>query len=156
MNVPANTPLGSPESITGKVMVLFSPSPHSFYRAKEYDDVEKAKEWCESWAAVSPQKNYARLVGCDAIKWHDFTAGKESFDISRNKGHKYMVLWGPMEGYYQMREFEQFDDAVQYASATRIRLQEMQASLQMGLPENVQVFAFTLTEEWNPANKPAM
>lgn len=154
MDIPVNTPLGSAESITGKLMVLFSPSPLSFYRVNEYDDLETAKKWCEGFASIPSQQNYVRLIVCDAINWQDFAAGT-LFDINHNKRHKYMVLWKLMEPcYYKMREFEQLHDGVHCASATRIRLQEMQASQQVGLPESVQLFAFTLAGEWNPANKP--
>jgi len=138
----------------GKLMVLFSPSPLSFYRVQEYDDVEKAKKSCERFAAVPSQQNYVRLIVCDAVNWQDFAPGT-LFDSGHKKRHKYMVLWKLLEPcYYKMREFEQIHDAVHYASATRIRLQRMQASQQMGLPESVQLFAFILAGEWNPANKP--
>jgi hypothetical protein len=147
---------GSPfqsKTVTGRLMVLFAPSPYSFYRVKEYDDVEKAKEWCERFAVVPSQQNYLRLVVCDEIKWQDFV-GKKSFDVSRNKAHKYMVLCQLLEGLYRMYEFEQIEDTVHHALATRTHLQELRASRQMGLPESVQVFAFTVAGEWNPENKP--
>jgi integrase len=97
-------------------MVLVAPSPYSFYRVREYDDVEKAKEWCEECAAVPSQQNYSRLVVCDEIKWEDFAAGKRFFDVRRNKPHKYMVLCQLLEGLYQMYEwrstwtFKKYDD----------------------------------------------
>ena len=98
--------------------------------------------------------NYLRLVVCDEFKWQEFVPGKKSFDVRRNNAHKYMVLCQLLEGLYRMFEFEQIDDAVHHASATRTHLQELRASQQMGLPESVQVFAFTLTREWNPENQP--
>jgi hypothetical protein len=51
----------------GKLTVLFSPSPLSFYRVEEYEDLEKAKKRCEGFAAVPSQQNYVRLILCDAI-----------------------------------------------------------------------------------------
>jgi hypothetical protein len=141
------------KTVTGTLMVLFAPSPYSFYRVKEYDDVDKAKEWCEGFAAVPFQQNYLRLVVCDEIKWQDFAAGKKSFDVSRNKAHKCMVLCQLLEGLYRMYEFEQIEDTVHHALATRTHLQELRASRQMGLPESVQVFAFLVAGEWNPENK---
>jgi hypothetical protein len=152
-----DTPVGSPsqtKTVTGTLLVLFAPSPYSFYRVREYDDVEKAKEWCERFAADRSQPNYLRLVVCDEIEWQDFAAGKTSFEASRDKAHKYMVLCQLLEGLYRMYEFEQIEDALHHALATRTHLQELQASRQMGLPESVQVFAFTLAGEWNPENKP--
>jgi len=70
---------------TGKLMVLFSPSPLSFYRLREYQDVEKAKEWCERFAAVPSQQNYVRLIVCDAINWQDFAPGTP-FDSGHKRG----------------------------------------------------------------------
>jgi hypothetical protein len=103
---------------TGKLMVLFSPSPLSFYRVQEYADVEKAKEWCERFAAVPSKQNYVRLIVCDAINWQDFAPGT-LFDSGHKKRHKYMVLWKLLEPcYYKMCEFEQLHDAIHYASAT--------------------------------------
>jgi hypothetical protein len=142
------------KTVTGTLIVLFAPSPYSYYRVKEYDDVEKAKEWCEGFAAV-PQQNYLRLVVCDEIKWQDFAAGKKSSDVSRNKAHKYMVLCQFLEGLYRMYEFEQIEDTVHHALGIKTHLEELRASRQMGLPESVQVFAFTVAGEWNPENKPA-
>jgi len=140
-------------------MVLFSPSPRSFYRVVEFANLDKAKKWCEEFAAVPFLKVYVRLMVCDAIKWQEVSACTGSFDTNGNKAHKYMVLWKDMEPcYHEMREFEQFQDAVQYASATRTRLQDLQASPRFsdhGLPETLRVFAFTLAGEWNIANRPA-
>jgi hypothetical protein len=162
MDIPANSPLGPPsqsKSGTGTFMVLFSPSPTSFYRVVEFAGLDKAKEWCEEYAAVPSQQVYVRLMVCDAIKWQEFSACTASFDTNRNKVHKYMVLWKDMEPcYHEMREFEHFQDAVQYASGTRTRLQELQASPRFshhGLPETLRVFAFALAGEWNIANKPS-
>jgi hypothetical protein len=69
-----------------------------------------------------------------------------------------MVLWKDMEPcYHLMREFDQFQDAVECASATKIRLQALKDSPQYshhGLPETLRLLAFTVAGEWNVANKP--
>lgn len=118
------------------------------------NDVAKAKKWCEGWAAITFQPTYVRLIVCNAIKWQEIAADNSSFDLRHNKEHPYMVLCQVLEGLYRMFEFEQLEDAVRFALATRTRLQEFQASQQRGLPESVQVFAFILAGEWNPQNQP--
>jgi hypothetical protein len=155
MDTPGGLPSQS-KTVAGTLMVLFAPSPYSFYRVREYDDFEKAKKECEEGAAIPSQKGYVRLVVCDEIKWEEFAADRNAYyDRGRTEGQKYMVLYQVLERFYRMYEFEQIHDAVQFASETRIRLQEMRASRQMGLPESVQVFAFILAGEWNPENQPA-
>ena len=54
MDIPADIPLGPPSQSkngTGTLIVLFSPSPRSFYRVKEFTDLETAKKFCEAYAA---------------------------------------------------------------------------------------------------------
>jgi len=128
-------------------MVLFAPSPNSFYRVKEFAHFEKAeaRKWCEEYATVPMV--YVRLIACEADELGDWMT------IARCRAAKcrFMVLWKDMEPcYHSMREFEQFQDAVQYASETRTRLQAHH-----GLPETLRFFAFTVAGEWNIANKPA-
>jgi hypothetical protein len=151
-------PLGPPstsKSGTGTLMVLFTPSPRSFYRVEEFSDLDKAKQWCEGFAAVPSEQVYVRLVVCSAVNWQEFSAWTGSAPNNRNRAHKYMVLWKDMEPcYHEMCEFEQLQDAVQYAFVTRARLQELRAVYSHGLPETLRVFAFTLVGEWNVANKP--
>ena len=162
MDIPADIPLGPPSQSkngTGTLIVLFSPSPRSFYRVKEFTDLETAKKFCEACAAAPSVQFYLRLIICDAM-WQDFSACTASFDNNRSKVQKYMVLWKDMEpNYHNMREFEKLEDAMQYASATRIRLQELKVSSphfsHHCLPDTMRVVAFTLVGEWNVANKPA-
>jgi hypothetical protein len=136
---------GAPsERITGTLMVLFAPNPFSFYRVTEYDDVERAKEWCERFAAITFQPTYVRLTVWNAIEWQDIAADNNSFEVRCNKEHRYMVLYQALEGLYRMFGFEHPDDAVHHALTSRTRLQEMRASQQTGLPESVQVFACIL------------
>lgn len=147
--------VNSKSGTTRTFMVLFAPSPNSFYRVKEFAHFEKAKarKWCEEYATVPMV--YVRLIACEADELRDWVT------IARCRAAKcrFMVLWKVMEPcYHSMREFEQFQDAIQYASETRTRLQELQASRRFshhGLLETLRVFAFTLAGEWNIANKPA-
>jgi hypothetical protein len=163
MDIPPHYPPEPPSQSktgTGTPMVLFSPSPRSFYRVKEFTDLETARKWCEGCGAEPSVQFYLRLIICDAM-WQDFSACTGTFGSNRNMMQKYMVLWKDMEpNYHNMREFEKLEDAMQYASATRLRLQELKTSSSPNfshhcLPETLRVVAFTLVGEWNVANKPA-
>jgi len=146
---------------TGKLVVLFSPSPNSFYRVREFADFEKARKWCEGFAAMPSQPVYVRLMVMvfETVEWRDLMTIARCRAVLRNKACRYMVLWKDMEPcYHSMREFDQFQDAVECASATKIRLQALKDSPQPyshhGLPETLRLLAFTVAGEWNVANKP--
>ena len=47
-------------------MVLFTPSPKSYYRVQQFDDLETAKWFCEGYAAVPDVQFYLCLIICDA------------------------------------------------------------------------------------------
>jgi hypothetical protein len=144
---------------TGSPLVLFSPSPRSFYRVMRFTDLELAKKWCEELGAALSDHFYLRLIICDAT-WQDLSECTGTFSCDRNMTQRYMVLWKDMEPcYHNMRDFEKLEDAMQYASATRLRLQESKTSSSPYsswhcLPKTLQVIAFSLVGEWNLANKP--
>lgn len=142
----------------GKFVVLFSPSPHSFYRVREFADLEKARTWCEEFAATPSQPVYVRLMICEAIELRDLTILAGSWVTNQRKPRKYIVLWKDMEPcYHSMREFDQLQEAVACASATKIRLQQLHASPNLphhGLPHTLHLLAFRTVGEWNVANKP--
>jgi hypothetical protein len=143
---------------TGKFIVLFSPSPHSFYRVCEFADFEKARKWCEGIAAAPSQLLYVKLMVCEAVESRALTTIARCRAAKHNKACRYMVLWKDMEPcYHLMLEFDQFQDAIEYATATTIRLQALKDSTQYshhGLPETLRLLAFTTVGEWNVANKP--
>jgi len=124
----------------------------------EFTNLEVARKWCEELGAALSGDFYVLLIICDAM-WQDFSPST-AFHNNRNMMQKYMVLWKDMEpGYHNMRDFEKLEDAMQYASATRLRLQELRTSSLPNLswhclPETLRVVAFSLVEEWNVANKP--
>jgi hypothetical protein len=95
---------------------------------------------------------------CETVEWRDLTTVASCQAAKRKSACRYMVLWKDMEpSYHSMREFDLFQDAVQCASTTKIRLQQLQASPDLshhGLPHTLRLLTFTTLGEWNVANKP--
>src|SRR5215467_7124134 len=123
-------------------MVLFAPIRASFYRVREFADIDEARKFCEG-LALFPMRIYVRRIFCEK-------AGPS--DTNGNRSHKYMVLWKEMEEcYYEMLEFEEFRDAVKCTSKIKARLQDTNRA---HLDETLRVSAFTLAGQWNIASKP--
>jgi len=99
-----------------------------------------------------------RLMICEAIELRDLTILAGSWATNRGSPRRYMVLWKHMEPcYHSIREFDHFQDAVGCASATKIRLQQLQASPGLshhGLPHTLRLLTFITVREWNVANQP--
>jgi hypothetical protein len=144
---------------TGTIMVLFTPSPKSYYRVQQFTDLETAKQFCEGYAAVPDVQFYLRLTICDAT-WHDFSECTRLFETNRTKLQKYMVLCKAMDPcYHEIVQFEKLDEAMQFASEMRTRWEAFRAwspyPSDYHLPKNISVVAFTLMGEWHVENKPA-
>ena len=134
--------------------MLFSPSPQSFYRVRQFPDVGSAWRWCEAVAAT-PLQSYLRLIACQAVEARDFmTIARFRID----KSCRYLVLWKDMEPcYHSIREFDQLRDAKNFTLATKTRLQKLQKTpgqSHHGLPHTLRLLAVTTFTEWNVPNKP--
>src|ERR1700757_2004329 len=113
-----------------KQMVLFSPSPRSFYRVKEFDQIEEGRAFCR--CADADPNLFIRLMQYETID-HQRPTPPESI---LGKDAKYMVLWlATSPCYHVVREFDQLEDAVVFASEMTVELQSQNADC--GAPDSL-------------------